>query len=62
MQAIAFLTAALAVGAYALPDHINDQSISLSFVPNIKHTSEAERDRVHSLPGAEELTFDLFAG
>jgi len=30
--------------------------------PTPKYTSEAEQDRVHTLPGAKNLDFGLFSG
>ena len=56
------LLCALAVGAHALSDHLIDQSLFLTAKVNKKRTSEAEQDRVHSLPGTGDLDFDLFAG
>ncbi|KAL4518207.1 hypothetical protein Ndes2437A_g04505 [Nannochloris sp. 'desiccata'] len=61
MRTLALL-AALAVGARALiSDHI-DQSILVASQNSNKHTSDAEQDRVTSLPGAGDLDFELFAG
>jgi hypothetical protein len=54
------LVCILAIGAHALSDH-QDQFIFADPLIS-EHTSEAEQDRVTSLPGVDSLDFDLFAG
>jgi hypothetical protein len=62
MRILAVLSACIAIAHALSTDHFASDQAIFSAENRHEHTAEAEQDRVKSLPGAEDLDFDLFAG